>query len=163
MSTLPNIFLSHNINIWFIRKKRRLSLECKRKKLLYSILLPVKTFLILKSVCKSLLSLVSSTDFVETQLSVSTNDPHFTHHYLVLGDWTYELPCDVPCLDFYSCSVHSLLHDPFTEYLSGKDLYFRTIVGNCNGLLVGQDGVDSNQLFLWNPSTQEIKKLPELD
>lgn len=63
----------------------------------------------------------------------------------------------------YSCSVYSLLHDSATEYLTGKDLFFRTIVGNCNGLLVGQDCVDSNHLFLWNPSTQEIKQLPELE
>lgn len=83
------------------------------KDIIYKIFfrLRVKTLLPLKSVCKPWLSLISSPEFIKTHLSnhglviVNRNDMH----------------------DLRTCSVYSLLHEPFTGSLQ-NDLHFKSVV-----------------------------------
>lgn len=140
----------------------------------------VKDLLRLKSVCKSWLSLISSRDFAKTQLSKSSNDPHFTHHHLILNMGGYDY-CGAPDLDshdiFKSLSVYSLLNEPVNE---GTDLdcpteslwgYSLFIVGYCHGLICLTTGLISSNshdivyelVCLWNPFTGKSRILPQFE
>lgn len=72
--------------------------------------LPVKSLLRFKTVCKSWLSLISSRDFIKTHLSMSTNNPHYAHHHLLLSrldGFSHRY--------FTTCSVHSMLNESFSK------------------------------------------------
>lgn len=83
-----NFILKLKLNS-LLRKKTNVADE---DKIVVNILsrLPVKTLLRCKLVSKSWLSIISSRDFIKTHLSRSTDNPHFTHHQLIL--------CDAPFL-----------------------------------------------------------------
>lgn len=131
------------------------------EEILYEILLrlPVKTLLQYKTICKSWLSLISSSHFVKTHLSISTNDTQFTHHYL--------LPKHQKQDYLESYSVYSMLNKPVTEAIKidspikndSQDL--AEVVGCCNGLVCLKIGKPMH-VFFWNPCTRKIRRLPEL-
>lgn len=115
--------------------------------------LPVKTLLRFRSVCKSWLSLISSPDFIKTHLSISTKDPHFTHHHLAYKSGS----------TIRSCSLYSLLNHPVTGPIQLDCPYsYMRLRGYCNGLVC----LSSNNpyyVYLWNPSTRKLWRLPKLD
>ncbi|XP_074341381.1 F-box/kelch-repeat protein At3g06240-like [Apium graveolens] len=129
--------------------------------------LSVHDLLRLRSVCKSWLSIISSRDFIKTRLIISTRDPQFTYHRLLLGGEP---------LDFAICSVYSLLREPYTErrldysdeslldeLLTATliDSNVQCVVGCCNGLvcLASNDG----HAIFWNPATRQSRRLPKPD
>lgn len=79
-----NFILKLKLNS-LLRKKTNVADE---DKIVVNILsrLPVKTLLRCKLVSKSWLFIISSRDFIRTHLSRSTDNPHFTHHQLILCD-----------------------------------------------------------------------------
>lgn len=133
----------------------------------------VKDLLRLRSVCKSWLSLISSHDFIKAHLTISTNDPHFTRHRLLLITGPY-MPSGEP--DFYvnnylfSLSVYSLLDDEDHSHVDKAIQvydppmkYSEFIVGCCHGLVCLTTATIDEPVCVWNPSTRKSRTLPKLD
>ncbi|MCD7456592.1 hypothetical protein HAX54_032311 [Datura stramonium] len=130
------------------------------EELIFEILsrLPVKPLLKFRCVSKSWLALISSPEFIKTHLSLSADNKDYTRH------WHFMLSFDRPKYNLKECSLSSSVSGLFTE---AYDLYFPlknqskiiwVVVGSINGLVCFSD--PENNLFLWNPSTREYKKLP---
>lgn len=141
--------------------------------IIYHILLrlSVETLLRLKSVSKSWLSLISSSEFIEIHLAKSTNDSQLTGHHLLVSSVPFALngePEHVSGLvkSFTSLSLYSLVNDMLIEpiehdYLGDKLKY---IVGHCKGLVcVVVVGKGNDYVLLWNPSTRISRRLPKLE
>lgn len=77
----------------------------------------------------------------------------------MLGVGRHELPRD----HLLTYSIYSLLREPFTQIFWCAGPCINSIVGNCNGLLVGIDLFADSRLILWNPFTRKFKHLPKLD
>ncbi|XP_074343137.1 F-box/kelch-repeat protein At3g23880-like [Apium graveolens] len=111
-----------------------------------------------KGVCNSWRSIISSSHFIKTHLSKSSNDPHFTQHRLLSSYTPFNSD-----LQLKSCSIYSLLNEPHN--IEALELEYPDtityVVGYCNGLicLTGR----GNYVFFWNPSTRNSRKLPMLD
>lgn len=137
--------------------------------------LPVKTLLRCKSVSKSWLSIISSHDFIKTHLARSADDPHLTHHQLILCGAPFMPKKHRPYIDITvrnenlklaCCPIDYLLNetgpkqiklDSPTENIDN----WTYVVDHCNGLLCLAcfDG----SVFLWNPSTRNYRQLPKYD
>ncbi|XP_009614765.1 F-box/kelch-repeat protein At3g23880 [Nicotiana tabacum] len=119
--------------------------------------LPVKTLLKFRCVSKSWLSLISSTEFVKTHLSISANNKDYTHHRVMLSFVQ-------PEYNLKDCSLSSLLYGSVTDALD-MDYPMKHphqsvwIVGSINGTICL--AIEENALFLWNPSIRKFKKLPD--
>ncbi|XP_060197781.1 F-box/kelch-repeat protein At3g06240-like [Lycium barbarum] len=133
------------------------SLPVLPEEIIFEILLrlPVKSLLRMKCVSKSLLSLISTPQFVKTHLNLSANNPQ--HHILLYITYRNK---------FHTCSLNAIMQDKspfipidrdgFFPYSEESDCLF-FILGSVNGLLCISNGI---HYFIWNPSTRELKKLP---
>ncbi|KAF3623508.1 hypothetical protein FXO38_30706 [Capsicum annuum] len=97
--------------------------------------LPVKSLLKFRSVSKSWLALICSPEFINTHLSLSTNEEE-TLHLIILNDLEFG---DKWC--FKGCPVASLFNNSVTEavdlgYPIEDDSYDLHIVGSCNELIL---------------------------
>lgn len=120
--------------------------------------LPVKSLLICKSVCKPWLHTISNPHFVKFQFRratiASTNNPTLTsiqtqptekRVYRGLLGLPVEGPNSLPC----ECIVLPLL----------SNAHLRVVSCCCNGLICLAN-VLSNDVYIWNPSIRQYKKLP---
>ncbi|XP_059277292.1 F-box/kelch-repeat protein At3g23880-like [Lycium ferocissimum] len=132
--------------------------------------LPVKSLLKFRSVSKSWLSLISTPQFINTHLILSTsnNNKDYTHHMLTLN-------ITAPTYSLYEYSLQditlkSLFYESVTEPLDldypmqSNGLYkklhnYLWIVGSVNGLICL--AIEKYDLVLWNPSIRKYKKLPD--
>ncbi|KAK4357180.1 hypothetical protein RND71_022790 [Anisodus tanguticus] len=124
--------------------------------------LPVKTLLKMRCVSKSMLSLISSPQFVRTHLKLSANNQEFTYHKLLFRNFEYENNN----LTFYSYPLYPTMYEvpqhipTELDDFSCEDIFgdrYR-ILGSCDGLFCISR--DFEVLFLWNPSTRKFKELP---
>ncbi|XP_060181111.1 F-box/kelch-repeat protein At3g23880-like [Lycium barbarum] len=124
--------------------------------------LPVKSLLKFRSVSKSWLALISTPEFINTHLSISANNQRLvlTHHKFVLTSSVHKYQYNIE-----SCSLSSLLNNDSViesfdlDYPMNNPLKNVWIVGSVNGLICLAIGF--TDLFLWNPSTRNFKKLPD--
>ncbi|KAL3359982.1 hypothetical protein AABB24_016469 [Solanum stoloniferum] len=119
--------------------------------------LPVKSLMKFKSVSKSWLFLISSTEFINTHLSLSVNNKDFKRHKLILR-------FDPPYCSLQDCSFSSLFSCSVTEafdldYPVKNCNKFLSIVGSVNGLICV--AIEEKYLFIWNPSIRKCNKLPD--
>ncbi|KAL3533860.1 hypothetical protein ACH5RR_007381 [Cinchona calisaya] len=129
--------------------------------------LPVKSLLRFKCVCKSWLSLISSSEFIKTHLKNSSKHNNYAFHIFVLQsseiDYKIPFPGDY-ILSTYS--LHSLLYKDISSIEFVDSIVLDPIlndhpiqsVGSCNGLICiwSAPGV----LTLWNPLTKNSRILP---
>ncbi|KVI00591.1 F-box domain, cyclin-like protein [Cynara cardunculus var. scolymus] len=92
--------------------------------------LPSKSLLRFRSVCKSWLSLISSTEFRH-------NKEVYTVH---LDDQQFTLDAEAP------------IKFPFK--IVGPDIYCYTIIGCCNGVVCLCNDNTTEEVILWNPSVR---------
>ncbi|XP_075511998.1 F-box/kelch-repeat protein At3g23880-like [Primulina tabacum] len=120
--------------------------------------LPVKSLLKFMCVSKSWLSTISSTEFRETHLKISSENNMHSHKHLIFGSGA--LPGG-----FYTCSHYSKVdEDHFMDTMSfdyplselGDKIQ---ITGSCNGLICVVF-YSSNVVILWNPATRKYRELP---
>ncbi|WOH14318.1 hypothetical protein DCAR_0933837 [Daucus carota subsp. sativus] len=140
--------------------------------------LSVQTLLQFRSVCKSWLSLISSSSFIRTHLLKSTNDPLYTHHGLVLCEWNW-CNCFGIYMDPRTCSLNTFFNRPFTykswrivednKLIDKFSIYnqgviqVRNVVGYCNGLVCLACNMKVYDIYFWNPATRKVRKLPNLE
>ncbi|KAF7813722.1 F-box/kelch-repeat protein [Senna tora] len=120
--------------------------------------LPVRSLLIFRCVCKSWKSLISDPYFVRKHLHLSTLNPNFSHHRIVLSSTTAEFILK-------SCCVNSLFNNPSTicddlSYPVKNKFRHDGIIGSCHGLLCF--AIKGECVLLWNPSIRVSKKSPPL-
>ncbi|KAL5724177.1 hypothetical protein ACHQM5_007469 [Ranunculus cassubicifolius] len=108
--------------------------------------LPPKSLLRFKSVSKPWYSLITHPNFIKSQINHS-NSVNIPANIILRGCFLYSLTTNPPHKSLE-------LDYPYKTNDGGVE-----ILGSCNGLLCisTQDDV----ICLWNPSTQEFKKLPE--
>ncbi|MED6154212.1 hypothetical protein PIB30_110044, partial [Stylosanthes scabra] len=116
--------------------------------------LPARSLLLLKSVCRSWRTLISSSKFANdhVQRSISA-DPCLSDSRVVYRDWDYN------CKRFGDFPIETLLKNPSklpeVVLLQGGSNY--RIIGSCNGLLclLEVEGANTrkNRAMLWNPCT----------
>ncbi|XP_060209027.1 F-box/kelch-repeat protein At3g23880-like [Lycium barbarum] len=117
--------------------------------------LPVKSLLRLKCVSKSFVALISSPEFIKTQLCISTNNKDYANHRLLLR---------YKCL-LKDCSLRSVLYESVMEVshlnypMTNQRKTFWTVVGSVNGLICLSN--EANVLCLWNSSIRKFKKFPD--
>ncbi|KAG8390674.1 hypothetical protein BUALT_Bualt01G0108200 [Buddleja alternifolia] len=121
--------------------------------------LPVKSLLKFRCVSKSWRSLISTKHFIKSHLTISTKNTKFNHHSIISTLLH-------PYYTLKSCSLHSLLYNPITyavdfDYPMKNPKNSVRIVGCCNGLVC--IAINGKYFFLWNPSTKQHKKLPDVD
>lgn len=116
--------------------------------------LPLKSLLRFKFACKSWLSLISDPQFRLDHLNLNLSKKNNILKYGFIA------PTSDPSRDslsFYSHDVESGSAPVESEYPFQGSYLNAQILGSCNGLLL--IGNCSNNLFLWNPSTREYKKI----
>ena len=121
-------------------------------------LLPVKSLMRLKCVCKSWRLMISDPDFAKKQLIVAKKEPgNLDNLRLILHS---------PYLRIKSCSLPSIFYDPFSYSINhdypGRDLgVINEIVGSYNGLVcICIRDMEKDTIFVWNPSIRESRMLP---
>ncbi|XP_059295584.1 F-box/kelch-repeat protein At3g23880-like [Lycium ferocissimum] len=133
------------------------SLPLLPQEIIFEILvrLPVKSLLRMRCVSKSLLSLISAPKFLKTHLKFSTKKQGFA----LLFSSSYE-----NTLTFDTCSLYAIMyyqespHIPDELHFPCKEPFVHyNVVGSCDGLFCISGGL--RDLFLWNPSIRELKKL----
>ncbi|XP_024978455.1 F-box/kelch-repeat protein At3g06240-like [Cynara cardunculus var. scolymus] len=117
--------------------------------------LPAKSLGRFKSVSKPWRSLISNPEFIKTHLDL--NNHHKTSILILVSEMK----------SFYSVSINELVPYLDSDDLcaTGKEISFRPpsirweeILGSCNGLVLAKD--EDDQIFLMNPTTQEVSELP---
>ncbi|XVF62744.1 hypothetical protein PTKIN_Ptkin09bG0032800 [Pterospermum kingtungense] len=122
--------------------------------------LPVKSLLRFTLVSKPWGCLISSSLFSKLHLQLAKEDPRIrTQNLLILGlDRDLKLPEDCGTLLSEEAALVSL------DFPAREPHQHVEILGSCNGLValisVMNLSVTKN-LFIWNPSTRDYKKLPE--
>ncbi|XP_047333260.1 F-box protein CPR1-like [Impatiens glandulifera] len=118
--------------------------------------LPVKSLLRLRCVSKPWLSLISSPRFVKLHLNRSVQTKSNLSLFLINGP------------EFFRWNLYSLDHDllPPDEVVNHPiDSHpFRCkwyTIGSCDGLICLSKAFDDDSVYLWNPSTKKIIKLPD--
>ena len=121
-------------------------------------LLPVKSLMRFKCVCKSWRLMISDPEFAKKQLNVATKESgKLDNLRLILHS---------PYLRIKSCSLPSLFYEPFGYSINhdypGRDLgVINEIVGCYNGLVcISIRDMEKDTIFVWNPSIKESKRLP---
>ncbi|KAM3249609.1 hypothetical protein P3L10_011379 [Capsicum annuum] len=116
--------------------------------------LPVKSLLKFTCVSKSWLDLISSPEFIKSQLELSANNKYNTHQRLKLyyrNEYSFR-------------SLRSLLYEPDKEEASDSNYPIKKLksssysMGSVNGLICLVD--ESDDLYLWNQSIRKYRKLP---
>ncbi|XP_026458505.1 F-box/kelch-repeat protein At3g06240-like [Papaver somniferum] len=121
--------------------------------------LPVKSLLVCKSVCKNWYALISSSDFVNTHITMQKNNP--------------SLMLDGLAKFSGNNILHSISYDSVYEIKDDRmemDIPFKSsvddvqLLGSCNGLvciwLFDHEG-HRDCICLWNPGTREYKVIPK--
>ncbi|CAI9117833.1 OLC1v1019318C1 [Oldenlandia corymbosa var. corymbosa] len=123
--------------------------------------LPAKSLGRFKCVSKPWLFLISSQRFIKAHLAIASGRDDFGHHSpsftLVSADGHlgYEVLHYVSSL-LYGASSETAIPKVFDIDLPHKSFW---AVGSCNGLVLVTNR--NNELFLCNPCTKELKKLPK--
>ncbi|KAM7462974.1 hypothetical protein LguiA_031095 [Lonicera macranthoides] len=115
--------------------------------------LPLKSLLRFKFACKSWRSLISDPQFGLDHLNLNSSKSNILRYGFIAQ--TSDLSCN--SLSFYTYDVESGSAPVESEYPFKGSYLNAQILGSCNGLLL--IGNCSNNLFLWNPSTKEYKKI----
>ncbi|KAK1387821.1 hypothetical protein POM88_015999 [Heracleum sosnowskyi] len=113
------------------------------------LLLPVKSLVCMRSVCKSWRSLILNPDFVELHMAKTMADP-YSDNLIAYDRWS----------DDQLSVVNTNFLDKGVSYLdfpsNPKSCY---VVGSCNGLICvayEQNIGKPKRLYLWNPATREV-------
>ncbi|KAL1804474.1 hypothetical protein DCAR_0936119 [Daucus carota subsp. sativus] len=109
------------------------------------LLLPVKSLLRSKLVCKSWRFLISNPDFVKQHVARTTNNPNNHDLFIAYDEFNHFFSV----IDVNSIDRAIRLNPP---------IKFSYVVGSCNGLLCLADR--ANELYLWNPVTRQVKNMP---
>ncbi|KAG5584078.1 hypothetical protein H5410_044512 [Solanum commersonii] len=107
-------------------------------------ILPVKSILKLKSVCKYWYTLIQSPNFITK---------HFFHKK------NYEIP--FVHLYFFDTNQLSISIDEYPmlqDFYLHKSTSLKPLIGPLNGLFFVHN-LDKNEMSMWNPATEEIKKI----
>ncbi|OIT06973.1 PREDICTED: putative F-box protein At1g47790 [Nicotiana attenuata] len=116
--------------------------------------LPVMILLMMKCVSRFWNSIISSPQFIKAHLKLSTKKQDLR---LLFND-------SLGRPQFYTCPLSSILYQESHQRHVKLDFPCKSssgeykIEGSCNGLLC--ISVSRRDLFLWNPSIRELKKLP---
>ncbi|CAK8573318.1 unnamed protein product [Lathyrus sativus] len=112
------------------------------------LILPVRSLLQFRCVCKSWKTLISNPLFTKNQLRLSMLNPTITHQQLVSSNITHN--CKI-----VSCPVKPLFENPSepVEPVSVRMNRKYHILGSCNGLLCLYD-IHLGYVRLWNPATR---------
>ncbi|CAI9117831.1 OLC1v1019316C1 [Oldenlandia corymbosa var. corymbosa] len=125
--------------------------------------LPAKSMGKFKCVSKSWLSLISSKEFIKTHLAIASRRDDYEHHSLIFSVYPQHFN------DYFrSCLVNFHAESPETETACAKVSEIRSLVknksiwpiGSCDGLICLRNMY--NDLFLCNPCTKQITKLPKM-
>ena len=138
------------------RKSKQLSSEDVPEDVVYNILtrLPVKSIIRFRCVSKSLNSIITNHDFINThwdQAKLSSNNKGYLL-YMERSENYYTLRkdlCTVVCNSGKTLSHVSRFQIPFSHL---------NIVGFCNGIFCVYDYAD-HIVYLWNPSIRKFKML----
>ncbi|XP_073131647.1 F-box/kelch-repeat protein At3g23880-like [Henckelia pumila] len=117
--------------------------------------LPVKSLLRFRCVSRSWLELISSQHFIKAHLNSSRQDLNLSNYKIMLSIREF------PTYDLKYCPLNFLLHEPWSTDASSIDYPKSSsvcVVGSCNGLICLV--INEKDLFLWNPSTRQSRKLP---
>nr|TKS13950.1 hypothetical protein D5086_0000048270 [Populus alba] len=114
-------------------------------------LLPVKTLLQFKCVCKSWYGIITSSNFISLHLNNHYNNIKSGH---LLAHFVYPQLLELFQDESLTDLSHQELDAPIRGRLCGR------LCGPCNGIFY-VDSEDSSGSGLWNPATKEFKLLPE--
>lgn len=123
--------------------------------------LPVKSLVRFKCVCKPWQSLISDPRFVKLHLKQAIEGNNINRQrLLVAAEPLYS------SVDFEAASdgddINAVMELPYPSAASRTESFaFASIRGSCDGLVCIRNGGDVHDMFLWNPSTRESKKLPK--
>ncbi|KAF2295990.1 hypothetical protein GH714_035571 [Hevea brasiliensis] len=118
--------------------------------------LPVKSLLKFKSVCKSWYSIITDPQFVK----LHSKSPRLFLHCLAIR-------FDGAAVEEYHSVDYEAVVDKCVYYQAMVKFQFPlkeawvSICGSCNGLIFMMSVM--NELFVWNPSTGDLKELPQSD
>ncbi|KAK1401165.1 F-box domain-containing protein [Heracleum sosnowskyi] len=119
-------------------------------------LLPVKSLVCMRSVCKSWRSRILNPDFIELHMAKTMADP-YSDNLIAHDRWGHDNQLSVVNTNFLDKGVSCL---DFPSNLP-KPCY---VVGSCNGLLCvacEQSRQILKELYIWNPATREVKHVHE--
>ncbi|KMT00898.1 hypothetical protein BVRB_9g221700 [Beta vulgaris subsp. vulgaris] len=117
--------------------------------------LPIKCLLRLKTVCKSWLTIISSSNFINFHLHL--NSLSSSNQLLIFYTNNHQ--------SLYSVFLNSLKSPAMKLCFFNEDLSFSGISGSCNGLILCNLNHNKTQNFdvcLVNPSTLKFRKIPKL-
>jgi F-box interacting protein len=123
--------------------------------------LPVKSLVRFKCVCKPWQLLISDPRFVKLHLKRAIEGNNINRQrLLVAAEPLYS------SVDFEAASdgdgINAVMELPYPSAASRTESFaFASIRGSCDGLVCIRNGGDVHDMFLWNPSTRESKKLPK--
>ncbi|GAU45632.1 hypothetical protein TSUD_175450 [Trifolium subterraneum] len=127
------------------------------------LLLPIKTLMQMKCVCKSLKTLISDPAFVKLHLQRSSLNTHLA----LIPDWSTMPDQDKDC-SFVPVPTSRLIEDPnitihYDPYYRLADMDCRSVVGSCNGLICLLDysyTTDHRHTWIrfWNPATNKLSE-----
>ncbi|KAK2985172.1 hypothetical protein RJ640_011993 [Escallonia rubra] len=116
-------------------------------------MLPVKSLLRCKSVCKSWYSLIAKPSFIFAHLNCSAALQR--NHYILIKRFLKESNKSI--MSVLSEEISGDDHVPVTEITIPHSNHFLQMLGPCNGLVCLTDHRD---IILCNPSTRDFKVLP---
>ncbi|KAL3506321.1 hypothetical protein ACH5RR_031703 [Cinchona calisaya] len=120
--------------------------------------LPVKSLLRFRCVSKSWLSLISSRQFIQTHLIISSNEDAYTNHSLIFSSGYSSFNLKWSALQS-ALNASPLQTTDFNCPMKYSPKSVTAIMGSCNGLVC--IGIDNRNLYLWNPSIRKFNKLPD--
>ncbi|KAK3001048.1 hypothetical protein RJ639_020457, partial [Escallonia herrerae] len=120
------------------------------------LMLPVKSLLKCKSVCKSWYTLITKPSFISAHFNCNAALKR-SHCILVKRVLPEHVPPTESVLSFLSNEISSDDHVPQTEITISHFNHFLQMVGPCNGIVCLTDHRD---IFLCNPSIRDFKVLP---
>ncbi|XP_040372538.1 F-box protein CPR1 isoform X2 [Rosa chinensis] len=126
--------------------------------------LPTKSLIKSTLVCKSWMSLIKSSTFIQSHLSITIDSNNQNDaHLLLLSAFSYKVSDRLHWLHWDSPEFgeYSLLADPVT-FLENEPISDLEVVGTCNGLICLAPDLSDNHspTLIWNPCIRKIVILP---